>query len=99
MRTIPVIVVLFAAAAWNSHADDVPQLSVEQVAPGVFVHHGLHEEATVANAGGIANIGFVVGSEAVAVIDSGGSPAEGKALLSAIRRITPLPIRYVINTH
>lgn len=33
------------------------------------------------------------------MIDSGGSKHTGDQLLAAIRRISPLPIRYVINTH
>lgn len=74
-------------------------LAVTEVAPGVFVHQGLHEDFTPENAGGIANIGFVVGDAAVAVIDSGGSRQEGEALLAAIRERTPLPIAYVVNTH
>lgn len=72
---------------------------MEQVAPGVFVHQGVHAEATAENHGGIANIGFIVGAETVAVIDSGGSAVEGQRLRAAVRRVTDLPIGYVINTH
>jgi quinoprotein relay system zinc metallohydrolase 2 len=75
-------------------------LSVEEVAPGVFVHQGVHEEgATADNLGAIANIGFVIGEQCVAVIDSGGSFSEGRLLREAIKMRTATPICYVINTH
>ena len=74
-------------------------LPVVEVAPGVFVHQGVHEDFTPTNRGGIANLAFVVGGTAVAVIDSGGSPAQARDLLAAIRARTDLPLAYVINTH
>jgi quinoprotein relay system zinc metallohydrolase 2 len=97
MRAPAFTVILLALSASPLRAEG--PLPVEEVAPGVYVHHGVHEEATIANQGGIANIGFVIGDAAVAVIDSGGSPMEGRALLQAIRKVTQLPVRYVINTH
>lgn len=73
--------------------------SINQVAPGVYVHQGAMAESSAANQGDIANIGFIVGKKCVAVIDSGGSFAVGKQLRAAITRVTPLPVCYVINTH
>lgn len=74
-------------------------LPVVEVAAGIFVHQGVHEDFTPANRGGLCNIGFVVGERAVAVVDTGGSLLEGLDLLAAIRARTDLPIAFVIATH
>ncbi len=72
---------------------------VTEVAPGVFVHRGRYEVQSPDNRGDIANAGFVVGSEAVAVIDTSGSAEMGRELRETIRSVTDEPIRFVINTH
>jgi len=95
---IGVMVGLFGALS-AACADDASPLDVQQLAPGVFAHQGLVEPMTLGNRGNISNLGFIVGSRAVAVIDCGGSVEEARGLIGAIRKQTPLPIAYVIVTH
>ena len=49
------------------------------------------------NAGG--NSGFVILDNSVVVFDTHFTPEEGQQLLDEIRSITPLPVRYVVNSN
>lgn len=46
-----------------------------------------------------SNAGFIVGSNGVVVVDTFIGVEPAKELLAEIRKVTDLPIRYVINTH
>jgi len=96
-RLALLLTLVVPAAGAPLHAAE--PLDVREIAPGVFVHQGRYETFTPRNAGDISNTGFIIGRDGVAVIDTGGSPRVGEALLKAIRARTPLPIKYVINTH
>ncbi len=87
------ILAICVASAWCD------ELRVAEIAPGIYLRQGLQEDASAQNRGRIANLGFIVGDSRVAVIDAGGSLAEGKELLRAVRRVTQLPIGYLILTH
>jgi len=92
---------LIGCSSFNSgHANAADEaFAVEKVADGVYVHHGKHLDIDTGYQGDICNISFVVGSKGVAVIDTGGSLKTGRQLREAIRKLTPLPVLYVINTH
>ena len=74
-------------------------LAFEEVADGLFVHMGAIEEPNEKNGGDIANLGFVIGSSSVAVIDTGGARAVGEGIWRAIRAQTDLPVSHVVLTH
>lgn len=46
-----------------------------------------------------ANAGFVIGDNGVAVIDTFENPEASKQMLAEIRKLTKLPVKYVVNTH
>lgn len=76
-----------------------PALEVTEVAPGVFVHMGQIEEPDAENRGDVANLGFIVGDDSVAVIDTGSARWIGEALWRAIRQETDKTVSHVILTH
>jgi quinoprotein relay system zinc metallohydrolase 2 len=83
----------------DAAAQEIALLDVREIAPGVYAHQAPVTMMDVASGGDIANIGFIIGDDAVAVIDTGGAVIIGQRLKNAIAKITDKPIRYVINTH
>ncbi|WP_295635874.1 MBL fold metallo-hydrolase [Novosphingobium sp.] len=63
------------------------------IAPGVY--------SAIDGPGGKSgsNAGFVIGDDGVLVVDSFFDPEATRALIAEIRKLTPKPIRYVVNTH
>src|SRR3954470_25014649 len=75
-----------AASMVRIEAQAARDLEVLELRPNFF---------TIAGAGG--NIGVQVGEDGVVVVDAGSS-ANAASVLAAIKRISPKPIRYVIDT-
>jgi len=93
-------------ALWAGWALAGPGLSaaeagfnLTELRPGVYLHAGRQVALDGPGHDDIANIGFIVGTRCVAVIDTGGSARIGRALRAAIAARTSTPICYVINTH
>jgi quinoprotein relay system zinc metallohydrolase 2 len=78
---------------------DARAFVTDEVAPGIHIRRGVDEDVTPQNDDAIANIGFIVGRDAVAVIDPGGSLTDGERLRATIRQTTQLPIKYVVMSH
>lgn len=78
-------------------ADGLPQ--PQQLGRHSYAWIGSYGPPTKENQGFRMNLGFVVGTESVAVIDSGYGDPMARAMLAQIRSITDRPVRYVINTN
>lgn len=91
----------FAVASTPALAGDkLPaDFTVAEIAAGVYLHHGRQASWATAGNDDVANLGFIVGTDCVAVIDTGGSPRVGRALRDTIALHTQVPVCYVINTH
>lgn len=81
----------------SSYADilDAPR----KLATHSFAWVGPLEGPSKNNNGYRMNMGFIVGNKAIAVIDSGYTPAMANEMVAHIQRISSVPIRYVINTN
>jgi cyclase len=87
LRALAIAVLAFAAVPLRAQNFDTVQVRAVPVAGAVHMLQG---------AGG--NIGVVAGNDAVFVVDDQYAPLTPK-VLAAIKSITPLPVRFVVNTH
>lgn len=87
------VLLLLLSCLVNALSQTPPEFTVKKIGDGVYA--AISPDRSKAG----SNAGFIVGSNGVAVVDTflGVDPA--KELLAEIRKVTNLPIRYVINTH
>lgn len=70
---------------------------LQQVSPHVWAYVNAKDFSPAASFG--ANAGVIVGEKYAMVVDTLISQKQGERLLADIRKITKLPIRFVVNTH
>jgi glyoxylase-like metal-dependent hydrolase (beta-lactamase superfamily II) len=92
LRALLALILLAVAGSAAAEAPALPFV-LKQVGPGVYAAIDGPEHKAGSNAG------FVVGDDSVLVIDSFLYPDATRALVAEIHRLTPKPIRYVVNTH
>jgi cyclase len=78
------LVLLFASIGWAA-----PQ--VTPIGPDLYAYISDNDAS--------ANSSFLVANKGILVVDTGLNVTEGDRLLREIRKISPLPVLYVINTH
>jgi cyclase len=83
------VLMIFAAAALAFSAAAAP--TVQQLAPNLYAY--------ISDNDGSANSTFLIGPSSILVVDAGLNRTEAAKILREIRKISPLPIAYIVNTH
>ncbi len=97
-RTLAALGALAIASAALAATLDY-RLTPQKIADGTYVLIGRTEDFSIENGGNIVNVGFVVTSAGVVVIDTGPSKRYGEQLRAVIRKLTDKPVVKVVNTH
>src|SRR5512132_3552670 len=63
--------------------------NIRKISDGIYVYVGKNFNS---------NCGIVLTQEGVVLIDSGHNPTDSRAILAAIKKLTPLPVRLLIDT-
>src|SRR5260370_6169606 len=93
VRRLSIIAALALLGASTLSLAQQQELAVREITAGVFVHDGRTALMARQNDGAIANVGFIIGASAVAVIDSGGTVPQRRQRLGPIPAATPEPCR------
>jgi glyoxylase-like metal-dependent hydrolase (beta-lactamase superfamily II) len=93
-RRLALLLVWAAAAAIRAdYARPAPRRI--EIGPGIY----LFVSKPYGDVGLDGNAVAIVGRDGVLVFDTNGTPASAAHVLAEIRRITPAPVRYVVNSH
>jgi len=93
------LALLFVAGAVQcAHAQEIV-LEPQRLSEHCWLFQGEAGMASLANKGFMSNAGFVVTGDGVVVFDALGTPALGRAMIAAIRKVTTQPIKRVVVSH
>jgi cyclase len=86
--TFVIAAFLSVAFACIAYTQDLPP-NLKKIKEGIYVYVGNNFNS---------NCGIVVTQEGVVLIDSGHNPTDSLRILDAVKKISPLPIRFLIDT-
>lgn len=99
LASFSVLKPLYAADDWELRGPDVPDVPVTKITENCFYFLAVDPEPAPSNFGFFSNPAFVVTSEGVVVVDTGGSVQIGEMLIRQIKTVTNKPVVAIFNTH
>jgi len=96
--TIAVVVVAVIATVVVATSAHAVEVKFQPVADGVYAHIGDKGPRSIENEGLNANIGLVVTPAGAVLIDSGATYRSARQIHEAVKKLTPQPVKWVINT-
>jgi glyoxylase-like metal-dependent hydrolase (beta-lactamase superfamily II) len=87
-----------SGAGQTAHAQEIA-LEPQRLSEHCWFLQGEAGMASLANKGYMSNAGFVVTGAGVVVFDALGTPALGRAMIAAIRKVSAQPIKRVVVSH
>lgn len=94
-RTLLIIALLVAPVASQEQPSHRPPPARIPVAEGIY----LFRTAPYGEVGLDGNSIVITSDDGVLVFDANGTPAAAAAILAEIRKLTPQPVKYVVNSH
>lgn len=82
---VGVVLALLAFSATNALA------STQKIGPDLYAYISENDAS--------ANSTFLVSDQGILVVDTGLNAQEGQKLLAEIRKVSPAPVRWIVNTH
>ena len=77
----------------------VPSLTAQDLGPHFRkIKDGIYVQTVKPTSQATSNCGIIVTSEGVVLIDSGQTATDSRAVAEAVKKLTPLPVRFIINT-
>jgi cyclase len=88
MAAVPLALLTGLVMAGSANAQDLgPQ--IKQLSDGVYVYVGKNLNS---------NCGIILTDDGVVLIDSGHNPTDSRAVLDAVKKLTAIPVRFLIDT-
>jgi cyclase len=85
---VPLALLTGLVMAGSANAQDLgPQ--IKQLSDGVYVYVGKNFNS---------NCGIILTNDGVVLIDSGHNPTDSRAVLDAVKKLTAMPVRFLIDT-